>query len=71
VAEAAILRALLERRLGASIAETIWLHEVEGCSLQDISVMQRISVFAVKARIERSRKLLRRVFRHLHEHLNS
>jgi DNA-directed RNA polymerase specialized sigma24 family protein len=62
LAEESVLRDLLERRLGPSIAETIWLYEMEQCSSQDISAMQRISVTAVKIRITRARKLLRRVF---------
>lgn len=55
-----ILWRWLVRRFGAAIAETVWLHSIEGCPPRDIAAMQNISVESIKARITRTRKAIRR-----------
>lgn len=55
-----ILWRWLVQRFGAPIAETVWLHSIEGCPPRDIAAMQNISVESIKARITRTRKAIRR-----------
>lgn len=45
--------------LGPKAAETIWLHEIEQCPPRDIAIIQNIKISSVKARITRSRQILR------------
>jgi len=54
-----LLRELLILTLGVTLAETAWLHEIEGCPPREIAQMQGVAIGAVKARITRSRQLLR------------
>jgi len=58
-----ILLELLVARLGSATAETLWLHEIEQCPPRDIAIIQNISISSVKARITRSRKILRQYWR--------
>lgn len=60
-----ILWEWLISQLGAKIAETIWLHEIECCPPRDIAVIQNIKVSSVKARITRARRILRQYQRWL------
>ena len=55
-----VLWGWLVQHLGHSVAETMWLHSIEGCPPRDIAAMQRTSVASVKARITRARKTMRR-----------
>jgi RNA polymerase sigma factor (sigma-70 family) len=55
-----ILWRWLEKRFGTAIAETIWLHSIEGCPPRDIAAIQNISVQSIKARITRTRRTIRR-----------
>jgi RNA polymerase sigma factor (sigma-70 family) len=60
-----ILREWLVRLLGADVAETVWLHDVERLPPRDIAQTQHLSVTSVKARIARSRKILRHASHHI------
>ncbi|MBS1911427.1 MAG: sigma-70 family RNA polymerase sigma factor [Bacteroidetes bacterium] len=55
-----VLRAWLLRTFGASTAETLWLHMIEGCPPRDIAAIQQLGVTSIKARITRARKIMRR-----------
>jgi DNA-directed RNA polymerase specialized sigma24 family protein len=55
-----ILWRWLVRRFGTAIAETVWLHSIEGCPPRDIAAMLNISVESIKARITRTRRVIRR-----------
>ncbi len=54
-----ILWEWLVSTLGIKAAETVWLHEIEHCPPRDIARIQNITVSSVKARITRSRRILR------------
>lgn len=58
-----ILWEWLVTTLGPQSAETIWLHEIEHCPPRDIAIIQNIKIAAVKARITRSRQILRNYWR--------
>ena len=58
-----ILWEWLVATLGPKAAETVWLHEIEHCPPRDIAIIQNIKVSSVKARITRSRHILRAYWR--------
>lgn len=58
-----VLRSWLVARLGDTLAETMWLHTIEGCPPRDIAAMQKVNVRSIKARITRSRRVIR-LYRH-------
>lgn len=60
-----VLWAWLVAKLGPVAAETVWLHDVEGCPPRDIAVMQKVHIAAIKARIARARRMLRRHLRNV------
>jgi|GEM_PF-6632585 len=54
-----VLREWLTKKLGPTVAETVWLHEIEHWAPRDIAAAQHLNVASVKARITRSRRILR------------
>jgi DNA-directed RNA polymerase specialized sigma24 family protein len=60
-AHARVLFDWLVTILGVAAAETVWLHDVERWTPRDIASAKQINIAAVKARISRSRRILRHV----------